>query len=175
MEILEIQNFNKFPLFTISSFFQHFWHFVFYFTYPNLSKTYGIFCSVLFEGLQIRIVKVLLKKILICEIFFFSKFYSLLFFLFLTFYFQFRLSVLVKKLQKFLRFFILWIKDFIKEIWKIMEYFSKKYRYLKSKIHHKFNRLLFVFFLLVGLLPAPPLIKFRTHTLHNYQNALNPS
>jgi len=43
-------------------------------------------------------------------------------------------------------FFILWIRDFIKEFWKIMEYFSKKYRHLKSKILHKFHRLLFVFF-----------------------------
>ena len=57
------------------------------------------------------------KKILICEIIFFPKFYCLLFIflLFLTFYFQFRLSVLVKKLQKFLCVFILQIKDFIKE------------------------------------------------------------
>ena len=54
MEIFEIQNFNKIQLFTISFlFFQHFWHFVFYFTYPNLSKNYEIFCSVLLEGLEI--------------------------------------------------------------------------------------------------------------------------
>jgi len=45
------------------------------------------------------------------------------FLLFLTFYFQFRLSVLVKKCWKFLCFFILWIRDFIKEFWEIMEYF----------------------------------------------------
>ena len=35
------------------SFFLHFWHFVSYFTYPNLSKNYWIFCSVLLEGLEI--------------------------------------------------------------------------------------------------------------------------
>ena len=28
-------------------------HFVFYFTYPNLSKNYRIFCSILLEGLEI--------------------------------------------------------------------------------------------------------------------------
>ena len=52
--IFEIQNFNKIPQFTMSFlFFQNFWHFVFYFTYPTLSKNYGIFCSVLLEGLEI--------------------------------------------------------------------------------------------------------------------------
>ena len=70
----------------------------------------------------------------------------LFFLLFFTFYFQFRLSVLVKKLKKFLCFFILWIKDIIKEFWEIIEYFSKKYRHLKFKIHHKFYRLLFFFY-----------------------------
>jgi len=76
-----------------------------------------------------------------------STIYYLFFYflLFLTFYFQFRLSVLVNKFYKFLCFFILWIRDFIKEFWKIMEYFSKKYRHLKSKILHKFHRLLFFF------------------------------
>jgi len=57
--------------------------------------------------------------------FFFSKFCSLLFFLFLTFYFQFRLSVLVKKMQEIFMFFILWIRGFFNEFWKIMEYFQK--------------------------------------------------
>jgi len=69
-----------------------------------------------------------------------STIYYLFFYflLFLTFYFQFRLAVLVNKFYKFLRFFILWIREFIKEFWKIMEYFSKKYRHFKSKILHKF-------------------------------------
>jgi len=54
IEIFEIQNFNKIPLFTISFlFFQQFWHFVFDFTYPNLYKNYGIFYSVLLEGIEI--------------------------------------------------------------------------------------------------------------------------
>ena len=117
-------------------FFLHFWRCVFYFNYPNLSKNDGIFCSVLFEELEIlaaisgKLKKFFLKK-LICEIFFFSKFCGLLFvffifFLFLTFYFQFRLCVLVKKLYKFLWFFILWIRDFIKEFWKIIENIFQK-------------------------------------------------
>ena len=129
-EILEIENLNKIQMFSISFFiFQHFWHFVFYLTYPKLSKYYGIFCSVLLEGLEIftkhfwKILKVLLKKILICEIVFFPKFCGLIFvffyfFIILTFYFQFRLSVLVKRFQKFLCFLILWIRDFIKKFWK---------------------------------------------------------
>jgi len=100
-----------------------------------------------------KILKVLFKKISICEIFFFlSKFCGLLFSLYFFYYFwhfifQFRPFVLVKKFYKFLCFFILWIRDFIKEFWKIMESFSKKYRHLKSKILHKLHRLLFVFFL----------------------------
>ena len=68
--------------------------------------------------------------------------------LFLKFYFQFCLFILVKKLQNFLFSFILCIRDFIKQFWKIMEHFSKKYRHFKSKIHHKFHRLQFAFFFL---------------------------
>jgi len=45
-----------------------------------------------------------------------------------------------KKIVKFLYCFIVWIKDF-----------SKKLRYLKSKISTKFHRLLFLFFFLVFL------------------------
>ena len=37
----------------LSYFFSIFYIFFFYFTYPNLSKNYCIFCSVLFEGLEI--------------------------------------------------------------------------------------------------------------------------
>jgi len=43
-------------------------------------------------------------------------------------------------------FFILRIRDFIKEFWKIMEYFSKKFRYLKSKILH--NSIVYYLFFL---------------------------
>jgi len=48
--------------------FQHLWHFFFNFTYPTLSKNYEIFCSVLFERLEIlptifwKILKVISKK-----------------------------------------------------------------------------------------------------------------
>ena len=103
-----------------------------------------------------KILKVLLKKILIYEIFFFKfcglLFVFLFFVLFLTFYIPFRLSVLAKKFQKFLGFIILWVRDFIKEFWKIIEYFSKKYTYLKSKILHKFHCLLFVYFYIFSIL-----------------------
>ena len=68
------------------------------------------------------------------------------FLLFLTFSFQFRLYVFVKKFLKFLCSFILWIRDFVKDFWKIVEHFSKIYRHSKSKIIHKFHYLLFVFF-----------------------------
>ena len=85
--------FQQNSLFTISFlFFQQFWHFVFDFTYPNLSKYYEIFCSVLLERLEIlpmffwKILKFLLKKILICEIILFPKFSGLLF-VFLFFYY----------------------------------------------------------------------------------------
>jgi len=38
-----------------------------------------------------------------------------------------------------------------------MEYFSKKYRHLKSKILHKFHYLLFVFFsILTSFIPISP-------------------
>jgi len=77
---------------------------------------------------------------------FFFQNSAVYYFFFLTFYFQFRLSVLVKKMQEIFKFFILWIRDFFKEFWKITEYFSKKYRHLKSKILHKLHRLLFLFY-----------------------------
>ena len=51
IEIFGIQNFKKIPSFTISFLvFQHFWHFVFYFTYPNFSKNYRIFFYVLLQS-----------------------------------------------------------------------------------------------------------------------------
>jgi len=76
------------------------------------------------------------------------------FLLFLTFSFQFRLSVLFKNLWKFLCFFILWIRDFMIDFWKIMEHFSKKYRHLKSKILHKFHYLLFFLFIYLEFLTS---------------------
>ena len=115
--------------------FQHFWRFVFYFTYPNMSKNYKIFCSALLERLEIlltiseKILKVFLKKIWICEIFFFSKFCGLLFVFFIFFIiFDILFSIssicTCQQILEIFMFFILWIRDFIKEFWKIMEYFS---------------------------------------------------
>jgi len=76
------------------------------------------------------------KNIDMWNMFFFSKFCDLLFvflfFLFLTFIFNFVYLYLSKNAAKFLCFVILWIRDFMKEFLKIMEYFSKKYRHLKS-------------------------------------------
>jgi len=86
--------------------------------------------------------------------FFFQNFaVYYLFFIFLllmTFYFNFRLFVVVKKLFLIFIFFILWIRDFIKEFLKIMDCFLKKYRHLKSKILHKFHHSLFVLFMILA-------------------------
>ena len=152
IKIFEIQNFNKIKPFTISFlFFQHFWHFVFYLTYPNLSKNYGIFCSVFIGRIRDftnnfwKILKVLLKKILICEIFFFqySAVYYQFFYFFIIFDILFSISSICtcQQILDFFMFFCFMDQTF----WKIMEYFSKKYKHLKSKILHKFHRLLFVF------------------------------
>jgi len=98
-----------------------------------------------------KILKVLLKKYKYVKYFFFQNsadYY--LFFLgfcyFLHFIFNFLYLYLWKSSGYFYVFFILWIRDFIKEFWKITENFSKKYRHLISKILTKFHRLLFVFF-----------------------------
>ena len=75
-----------------------------------------------------KFLKVLLKKYRYLNFFFkIPQFLYVFIFLFFIFSFQFRLSVLVKKFLKFLCSFILWIRDFIKEFQKIMEYFLKKY------------------------------------------------
>jgi len=83
-----------------------------------------------------------------------------IFLLFFTFSFQFHLCVFEKKFWKFLGFFILWIKDFNQDFWKIMEHYSKKYRHLKSKILHKFHYLLlfFIYFfsILTSFFPISP-------------------
>jgi len=87
---------------------------------------------------------------------FFSKFCGLLcvflsFYYFWHFIFNFVYPYLLKKFRNFYVFFILWIRYFIKEFWKIMEYFWKKYRQLKSKILHKFHHhLLTLFFILLA-------------------------
>ena len=85
--------------------------FFFYFTYPNLSKNYGIFCSVLLEGLEILatnsgISKSFVRKISICEIIIFVKImrftiYFFIFLLFLTFFFNFVYLYLSKNSENF--------------------------------------------------------------------------
>jgi len=153
IEIFEIQNFNKIPSFTIS-FLYFFSIFGIFFSF-HLSKLVQelwnfLYCFIRrvreFINEFWKYLKVLLKKYRnVKEIVFFKIPWFIIVFFF-TFSFQFRVSVHVKKFYKFLCFFILWIRDFIKEFWKIMDYFSKKYRHLKSKILHKFHSLLFVFF-----------------------------
>jgi len=139
----------------------HFWHFVFYFTYPNLSKNYGIFFSVLLERLEILSTisgnsKSSFKPNIHMWNIIFSKFCGLLFVFFYYFWhfiFSFVYLYLLTNSRNFYVFyFILWNRDFIKEFWKIMEYFSKKYRHLKSKILYKFHRLLLVFFIFFSIL-----------------------
>ena len=155
IEIFQIQNFNKIPSFTI--YFLIIFGIFFLF---RLSKLVKKLCNILqyfirrnrdFINKFWKFLKVLLQKQRYVKYFFFkiprSTICFFIFLLFLTFSFQFRLSVLFKKFQKFLCFSILWIRDFIKEFWKIMEFFSKGYRHLKSKILHKFHCLLFVFFI----------------------------
>jgi len=68
------------------------------------------------------------------------------FVVFLTFFFLVYLSVVFKKFLKFLCCFIVWIRDFTKDFWKIVEHFSKKYSHLKSKIIPKFHYLLLFLF-----------------------------
>jgi len=70
------------------------------------------------------------------------------FVVFLTSFFLVYLSMVFKKFLKVLFCFIVWIRDFIKKIAKLLVFFSKKkLRYLKSIISTKFHRLLFILYL----------------------------
>ena len=73
---------------------------------------------------------------------------------FIIFYILFLISPIrtCQKILEIFMFFYFMDQRFIKEFWKIMEYFSKKYRHLKSKILHKFHYLLFVFFYFFSIL-----------------------
>ena len=134
----------------------HFRNLFFYFTYPNLSKNFKHFCGVLFEGLEILsmilgISKISFTKRQICEIIFFFKIlrFTICFFYFvIIFEIFFSISSIYtcQKVLEIFMFFILLIRDFIKDFLKIIEHCSKKYRHLKSKILHKFHCLIFVFF-----------------------------
>jgi len=107
------------------------------------------------------------------EIFFFqnSAVYYLFFYIFSFWHFLFNFIYLYwsKNSGNFNVFFILWIRDFIKDFWKIMEHFSKKYRHLKSKILHKFHYLLFVFFILLAFLTS----FFRVSPMQTCHKTLN--
>jgi len=127
---------NKIPSFTISFlFFQHFLHFVFYSTYPNLSKHYGIFLCCFIGSIRDftndfwKILKVLLKKLLICE-FFFQNFvvYNLFFYFFIIFdilIFNFVYMYLSKNSINFLVFLFYGLKFFSKNVGKLWSIFLK--------------------------------------------------
>ena len=141
-------------------FFFIFLSFCFLFHLSKLVQKLWIFWSVLLEGLkfyqrfQENFESCFKKNIDMWNIFF-SKFWGLVF-VFLFFYyfwhfiFNFVYLYLSKNTRNFYVFLILLIRNFIKEFWKIMEYFSKKYRHLKSNILHKFHHLLFVFLIFLA-------------------------
>jgi len=76
-------------------------------------------------------------------------------------FFLFYLSMVIKKIVKFLCCFLVWIRDFIKNLCKTTVFFKKKLRYLKYKISIKFHRLLFLFyfFSIFGILFSVPPIQ----------------
>jgi len=65
-----------------------------------------------------------------------SMVYYLFFYFFIIFDILFSISpiCICQKNVEIFMLFVLWIRDFIKDFWIIMEYFSQKYRHLKSKI-----------------------------------------
>ena len=81
----------------------------------------------------LEISKSSFTKLQICEIIFFFKipgFTISFFYFFIIFNIFFSISCICtcqKILEIFMFFFILWIRDFVKYFWKIMERFSKKY------------------------------------------------
>ena len=110
-------------LFHVPKHVQKLWHFLSCFTGRDRDFTNDFW----------KILKVLFKKILICEIFFFLKimWFTICFFIFYYFWhfiFNFVYLYLLKKCLKFLCFFILWIIDFVIEFWKILEFLLKKYK-----------------------------------------------
>ena len=87
--------------------------------------------------------------------------YFFIFFIIFDIFFSISSICTFLKILEIFMFFILCIRDFIKDFWKIMEHFYKKYRHLKSKIFHKFHYLLFVFLFtflafLTSLFPISP-------------------
>jgi len=79
---------------------------------------------------------------------FFSKFCGLLFFYFSHFIFNFVYLYFSTNSRNFYVFLFYGLEILSKNFGKSWNIFLKKYRHLKSKILHKFHRLLFVFFLI---------------------------
>jgi len=115
IKIFKIQNFNKILSFTISFVgFLALLAFCFLFHLSKLVQKLWNFlwCFIGrvrdFTSNFWKILKVLLKKLFMCEIFFFQNsavyYLFIIFLLFLTFYFQFSLSVLVKNSTNFYDF-----------------------------------------------------------------------
>jgi len=118
-------------------FFYYVQHFLFYFIYLYLSKNSENFYVLLFYGLEILLkdfrksrniflqnYRHLKSKIL-------HKFHRSLFFLYFFYHFWhllslFHLSELIKKFKTFLWYFIIRVVDFIRELWKILEFLLRK-------------------------------------------------
>jgi len=136
IEIFEIQNFNKIPSFTIYFYFfsifgifflfhlsklvQKLWNFLWWFI-GRVRDLTSVFW---------KILKVLLKKILICEIFFFSKFYGLLFafYFFIIFdilFFNFVYLYLSKNSRNFYVFLFFGLEILLKIFGKSWNVFQK--------------------------------------------------
>ena len=109
IEIFEIQNFNKIPLFTIS--FLFFWHFFSISPIQTCPKIMEFFVVLYWKAKRfyqqfLENSKSCFKKILICEICFFPKFCGLVFvFFFFTFEILFLLSIC--SCQKIVEIFML--------------------------------------------------------------------
>ena len=96
-----------FFLFHVSKYVKKLWHFLSCFTGRVRDFTNDFW----------KMLKLLLKKILICETFLFSKFYDLLFVFFIIFNILFSISSICtcQKILEIFMFFILRIIDFIRE------------------------------------------------------------
>jgi len=119
-----------------------------------------------------KILKVLLKTILICEIFLFQNFsvYYLFFYFFIIFDILFSISSICS-CQKILEIliFLFYVLEMISKNFENHGMFLKKYRHSKFKILHKFHRLLFVFFYSFSIL----VIFFSISPIQTCQKILN--
>ena len=93
-------------------------------------------------------------------IFFFQILRFTICFLFFYYFWDFIFNFIYLYLSKNSRNFYVFLfygLEIISEFWKIMEYYSKKYKHLESKILHKFHRLLFFFDILVSCFAISPI------------------